>query len=344
MPEPRPSQQPSTALIRVTVTGPHGLTDRELGLGTHVFGGSLISDAVVVGLAAPQLFSLTSRDGGQRFDLKILADDVILDGAPATRDKTTPGLHKASLTQGIFRFDIQAQDNPKHDTLGVAGLSTLGKVPFSTEGLRRSMQSTPSFEAAARKASGGLQKAWLGNPQAFAALGLAALLGLAAFVLPRSLPSFATSEGMEAMPGTVASGSALSSELKERLRAADLLHVVSVQESAEQATLSGTVNTAENLRLRDVLAGFQGRIKPPLSLRNMVAYSRPEGDTLIAGVVLKPVKAVVSDNGELVTENELLPSGWRVVRIAESGIEVTRDGLTQVVVLPGAAAAKPAAR
>jgi hypothetical protein len=318
--------------LTVTVSGPTGSSERSLGVGTHVFGGSLASDVVIVGLAAPELFSITRQNNQAAFDLRIMTEGVTVDDKPLVKGETIIGIKSARIAHEAFLFTM-GDINPSEPTTFAEQLAHNARKMRSSLGVAGS---NPKLQLASGSISQKFNQAWTTNPQAIGALGVAVLLAGLALVAPRNLSSNGAnfSSSVAATVPMIDTTSNLATEIRAKLRSADLSHVVSLEEGNNQVTLSGSVNQAENLRLRDVLGGFQGRIKTPLTLRNAVAYARPDGDHLVAGILLSPQKAVVTDTGQLVAVDETLPSGWRVVSISDSRVEITKDGLAQLINLP----------
>jgi hypothetical protein len=322
--------QNRSQLLKLTISGPEGSFERELGPGTYVIGGSLTADVIVVGMSSSEVLQLTAR-GAQVFDLKALTDGLVLNDAPLPKGKQIAGLKRAAIQSNGYALHIEFTEP----------LSIPGGFAGAAAAVRARITSASPFDVSAKgygiRKSVSAKAPWNRNPLAFAALGFAGLLAFAALSVPRSwLNLMPVSASSIPVANSLTSASSLVAELKDRLRAADLLHLISISESGQSIRLTGTVSRAENLRLRDLLSGFQGRLHAPLTIANTVAFDRPDSETLIGGIVLRPIRAVVAESGELVPENEMLPSGWRVSRISETAVELTRDGLTQSVAIPAA--------
>jgi hypothetical protein len=339
-------------------------TERSLDSGAYVIGGGLQADLVVPALLDAELCEIILPEtAGQAIKLKALVDGMVVNGREMQLGQSLSAKTLDILIDDV-RLGLSASENeepagapPATDTLtswleksktimaGAAGGKLLSGTPKRDDG-RGSLGVSADGPAQPSPVPEGLPNIRTHNlsrnvPEliqknpGYALLGMAAVLGLLAFLVSGWPSAKLKPVNLVAKPGLGTSEreaqANLLQEIRRRLISADLGAFIKADPAANAIRLSGSTDPTQAARLDEIVKIVTKPGTAPL--RNDVVMTSADAATGVESVVISPVKGIIASSGQLFNEGQIIPSGWLIEKIEPTQVTMKRDSITHVITM-----------
>jgi hypothetical protein len=346
-------------LHNLEISQESGVSERRLGPGVIVVGGSLSCDLVIPSLLDSELCELILPSLPDKpFKVTALVEGLVVNGRELRMGQSLASPRMELSADGVtLRLGASIDENDALEGAGsggpdmvaawmdrarrAAGISSVpreaGPGPVSPS-LGPQARASAAIATLGRHPLAGVVRA---NP-GYGLIGLAGGLALLAFLISGWPSARFTPPDLAGLTGAgLGTASPLLAEIRRRLVAADLSGAVKAEMNGDAVRLTGMVDPSQGQRLAEML-----RLVPQAAgaqIRNEVSIASAEAATGVEAVVLMPARGVVVTGGRLYREGQTLPTGWMVQQIEAGQVVMKRDGISFVLPITATAVALPPA-
>ncbi len=128
---------------------------------------------------------------------------------------------------------------------------------------------------------------------------------------------------------------AVMQELRTRIVQTDLAGRLTVHQEQEGIVVRGQLARNLTTLWREVLVNIRQRSQVRVRAEVSPIPQEADGRAEIAGVLLEPRKALIGRDDRVRLEGEELPSGWTIESISQQSVRLGREGLIDIIALPG---------